>query len=133
MGCPNSRNIVVSFCSPKNPRILGLNIVHGVHVKLRLRRQNTDPDFYSFVEVLHTMLHELCHNAIGPHNIPLYKFWANVRKTLPGCWNKRHEFIFVDFEENRPWCWNKRHELIFMDFEENLACHIRIWRTRGHN
>ncbi|GJU90787.1 uncharacterized mitochondrial protein-like protein [Tanacetum coccineum] len=119
--------------SLKNPRILGLNIVHGVHVKLRLRRQNTDPDFYSFVEVLHTMLHELCHNAIGPHNIPLYKFWANVRKTLPGCWNKRHEFIFVDFEENRPWCWNKRHELIFMDFEENLACHIRIWRTRGHN
>ncbi|KAL8237646.1 hypothetical protein R6Q59_018727 [Mikania micrantha] len=71
---------VLSEMCPKNPRLLGLNVGHGLHVKLRLRRPNTDWDFYPFDEVLDTMLHELCHNAIGPHNVSFYKLWDDLRK-----------------------------------------------------
>ncbi|GJV50564.1 DNA-dependent metalloprotease WSS1-like protein [Tanacetum coccineum] len=71
---------VLSEMCPKNPRLLGLNVNHGAHVKLRLRRPNTDWDFYPFDEVLDTMLHELCHNAIGPHNVAFYKLWDGLRK-----------------------------------------------------
>lgn len=71
---------VLSEMCPKNPRLLGLNVGHGLHVKLRLRRPNTDWDFYPFDEVLDTMLHELCHNAVGPHNAAFYKLWDHLRK-----------------------------------------------------
>lgn len=71
---------VLSEMCPKNPRLLGLNVCRGVHVKLRLRRPNTDWDWYPFDEVLDTMLHELCHNAISPHNAAFYKLWDELRK-----------------------------------------------------
>lgn len=68
------------FVSPKNPALLGLNVNHGVHVKLRLRRPNRDSEFYPFHQILDTMLHELCHNAHGPHNAVFYKLWDHLRK-----------------------------------------------------
>lgn len=55
---------------------------HGVHVKLRLRKPNRDSDFYPFHQTLDTMLHELCHNAHGPHNAVFYKLWDDLRKVL---------------------------------------------------
>nr|XP_043621039.1 DNA-dependent metalloprotease WSS1 [Erigeron canadensis] len=76
----NWRVKVLSEMCPKNPRLLGLNVGHGIHVKLRLRRPNTDWDFYPFDQVLDTMLHELCHNSIGPHNVAFYKLWDDLRK-----------------------------------------------------
>ncbi|MBA0752136.1 hypothetical protein Gogos_001003 [Gossypium gossypioides] len=66
--------------SPNNPALLGLNVGAGIHVKLRLRRPNRDWDFYPFDQVLDTMLHELCHNAHGPHNASFYKLWDELRK-----------------------------------------------------
>lgn len=71
--------ILSEFC-PKNPALLGLNVGGGVHVKLRLRRPNRDWDFIPFNQVLDTMLHELCHNAHGPHNTSFYKLWDELRK-----------------------------------------------------
>lgn len=71
--------LLSEFC-PKNPRLLGLNVGGGVHVKLRLRRLNSDWDFYPYDQVLDTMLHELCHNAHGPHNASFYKLWDELRK-----------------------------------------------------
>lgn len=68
------------ICSPNNPALLGLNVGGGLHVKLRLRRPNRDLDFYPFDQVLDTMLHELCHNAHGPHNASFYKLWDELRK-----------------------------------------------------
>ena len=68
--------------SPKNPALLGLNVGGGVHVKLRLRRPNRDWDFFPFDQVLDTMLHELCHNAHGPHNATFYKLWDELRKVF---------------------------------------------------
>ncbi|CAN6989588.1 unnamed protein product [Brassica oleracea var. botrytis] len=56
--------LLSEFC-PTNPRLLGVNVNRGVHVKLRLRRVNHDADFLSYHQVLDTMLHELCHNAMA--------------------------------------------------------------------
>uniref|UniRef100_A0A803LQ41 Zinc ion binding protein n=1 Tax=Chenopodium quinoa TaxID=63459 RepID=A0A803LQ41_CHEQI len=67
-------------CSPKRNELLGLNVNRGVEVKLRLRRPDRELEFYSFHEVLDTMLHELCHNAHGPHNASFYQLWDQLRK-----------------------------------------------------
>ncbi|CAA7050785.1 unnamed protein product [Microthlaspi erraticum] len=61
-------------------RVKLLSEFWGVQVKLRLRRANHDGDFLSYHEVLDTMLHELCHNAHGPHNASFYKLWDELRK-----------------------------------------------------
>lgn len=71
--------LLSEFC-PTNPRLLGVNVNRGVQVKLRLRRVNHDLDFLSYHEILDTMLHELCHNAHGPHNASFYKLWDELRK-----------------------------------------------------
>ncbi|KAJ4881951.1 zinc ion binding [Raphanus sativus] len=71
--------LLSEFC-PTNPRLLGVNVNRGVQVKLRLRRVNNDGDFISYHQVLDTMLHELCHNAHGPHNASFYKLWDELRK-----------------------------------------------------
>ncbi|TVU12244.1 hypothetical protein EJB05_45877, partial [Eragrostis curvula] len=71
---------VLSEFSPRNPRLLGLNVGAGVEVKLRLRRAGRDYDFIPYEEVLDTMLHELCHNQRGPHDAQFYKLWDELRK-----------------------------------------------------
>ncbi|KAL5707086.1 hypothetical protein ACHQM5_025177 [Ranunculus cassubicifolius] len=71
--------VLSEFC-PNNPALLGLNVGGGVHVKLRLRKANRDQDFIPYNQVLDTMLHELCHNAHGPHNASFYKLWDDIRK-----------------------------------------------------
>lgn len=59
-----------------------MNVGQGLNVKLRLRRPNRDLDFIPFDQVLDTMLHELCHNAHGPHNANFYKLWDELRKVV---------------------------------------------------
>ncbi|XP_047335310.1 DNA-dependent metalloprotease WSS1 [Impatiens glandulifera] len=71
--------LLSEFC-PKNPSLLGLNVGAGIHVKLRLRKAKNDLDFIPFEQVLDTMLHELCHNAHGPHNASFYSLWDELRK-----------------------------------------------------
>ncbi|KAL4584518.1 hypothetical protein LXL04_009121 [Taraxacum kok-saghyz] len=72
-------NILSEFCPP-NPALLGLNINGGAEVKLRLRRQNNEWDFFPFEQILDTMLHELCHNQYGPHNADFYNLLDEIRK-----------------------------------------------------
>ncbi|KAL2944933.1 DNA-dependent metalloprotease WSS1 [Bienertia sinuspersici] len=71
---------VLSEMYPKRRELLGLNVGRGIEVKLRLRRPDRETEFFSFNEVLDTMLHELCHNAHGPHNASFYKLWDELRK-----------------------------------------------------
>ncbi|XP_068653160.1 DNA-dependent metalloprotease WSS1 [Aristolochia californica] len=71
--------LLSEFC-PANPSLLGLNVGGGVQIKLRLRRPNRDWDFIPYEQVLDTMLHELCHNEVGPHNASFYKLWDEIRK-----------------------------------------------------
>lgn len=70
----------ISTCSPPNPALLGLNINGGAEVKLRLRRQNNEWDFFPYEQILDTMLHELCHNQYGPHNADFYNLLDEIRK-----------------------------------------------------
>lgn len=78
---------------PKNPRLYGLNVNKGQHVKLRLRRAGGGPGLLDWNTVLGTMLHELVHNDISPHNAAFYKLldelWeeaeALMDKGIHGC------------------------------------------------
>ncbi|KAJ0537257.1 putative Zinc finger, RanBP2-type, WLM domain, Zinc finger, RanBP2-type superfamily [Helianthus annuus] len=65
---------------PSNPALLGLNVNGGQEVKLRLRRQNNQWDFFPYEQILDTMLHELCHNQYGPHNAHFYNLLDEIRK-----------------------------------------------------
>ncbi|CAO2835728.1 unnamed protein product [Amaranthus hypochondriacus] len=76
----NWRVKVLSEMYPKRKELLGLNVGRGIEVKLRLRRPSNELEFYSYHEVLDTMLHELCHNAHGPHNASFYQLWDQLRK-----------------------------------------------------
>ncbi|KAJ9568559.1 hypothetical protein OSB04_004525 [Centaurea solstitialis] len=71
--------ILSEFCPP-NPALLGLNIDGGAEVKVRLRRQNNEWDFFPYEQILDTMLHELCHNQFGPHNSDFYNLLEEIRK-----------------------------------------------------
>lgn len=73
-------NMYSLVCSPPNPSLLGLNIGGGAEIKLRLRRQNNEWDFFPYNQILDTMLHELCHNEHGPHNSDFYNLWDEIRK-----------------------------------------------------
>lgn len=78
----NWRVKVLSEMCPKRRQLLGLNVGAGVEVKLRLRRpdRELELEFLPFDQVLDTMLHELCHNAHGPHNTSFYQLWDQLRK-----------------------------------------------------
>ncbi|XP_039117215.1 DNA-dependent metalloprotease WSS1 [Dioscorea cayenensis subsp. rotundata] len=70
-------HLLSEFC---HPRLLGLNINKGREVRIRLRAFNNDLAFLPFEQVLDTMLHELCHIEIGPHNAEFYRLWDELRK-----------------------------------------------------
>lgn len=71
---------ILSEFWPSNPALLGLNVNGGEEVKLRLRRQNNEWDFFPYEQILDTMLHELCHNQFGPHNADFYNLLDEIRK-----------------------------------------------------
>lgn len=84
------------FCS--HPRLLGLNINKGREVRIRLRAFNNDLAFLPFEQVLDTMLHELCHIEIGPHNAEFYRLWDELRKVLFVCiWRVTCSFSSFDW------------------------------------
>ena len=58
--------------------IQGLNINRGAEVKLRLREFDSTGKFLPYEAVVGTMLHELCHNDIGPHNAQFYKLLDEI-------------------------------------------------------
>ncbi|KAK5106316.1 hypothetical protein LTS08_000434 [Lithohypha guttulata] len=64
---------------PDQQNLLGLNINHGQKIQLRLRYPGDQNQFLPIDQVLDTMLHELCHNAIGPHNEQFHALWDQLR------------------------------------------------------
>lgn len=75
---------VVSLCEffPKDPRLLGLNVNHGLKICIRLRPASNERSFYPLTELLGTMLHELSHNKHGPHDDKFYKYMGELRSEL---------------------------------------------------
>lgn len=63
----------------RQSNLLGLNQNRGQHIFLLLRRPQNTNVFLPFEEVLDTMLHELCHNDVGPHNTKFHALWNQLR------------------------------------------------------
>ena len=60
----------------------------GQKICLRLRYPGDQNQFLPIEEVVDTMLHELCHNEIGPHNQEFHALWDQLRKEHEGLVNK---------------------------------------------
>ena len=77
------RNWKVSLLSefyPPNDNLLGLNINQGehIHIQIRCRKPNNKNEFYDYDYILGTLLHELVHIQIGPHNTEFKKLWEQL-------------------------------------------------------
>ena len=62
----------VSEFWPRNKSLLGLNVNMGEHIKVRMRYPDNKNRFYAFEEIMCTLIHEIVHCTIGPHN---QEFW----------------------------------------------------------
>ena len=55
----------------------GDNLNMGQRVRLKLRKNNSG-DWFDYEHVVLVMLHELCHNDIGPHNAKFFKLLDEI-------------------------------------------------------
>lgn len=58
---------------PPTPNLLGLNHNHGARIEIRLRSPSHLDIFLPYESILGTLLHELAHIQVGPHNAQFYK------------------------------------------------------------
>lgn len=65
---------------PREDNLLGMNTNRGQMIQLRLRHPGDPTQFLPFEAVVDTMLHELCHNVIGPHNQQFHALWEQLRE-----------------------------------------------------
>ncbi|KAF0704380.1 hypothetical protein AaE_014970 [Aphanomyces astaci] len=77
------RNLLEFF--PKNANLLGMNVNEGWKIFLRrthFRPASHPTTFLPFEEILGTMLHELVHMKIGPHDAPFYKMLDELTEDM---------------------------------------------------
>ncbi|ETV94772.1 hypothetical protein H310_11728 [Aphanomyces invadans] len=74
------RNLLEFF--PKNGNLLGMNVNQGWKIFLRLRPASQPTTFLPFEDILGTMLHELVHMKIGPHNASFYKMLDELTREM---------------------------------------------------
>lgn len=67
---------------PSDKGLLGLNTNYGEKINLRLRYAGDETQFLPLEEVVDTMLHELVHNDIGPHNEKFHALLDQLRDEL---------------------------------------------------
>lgn len=58
---------------PPMPNLLGMNHDHGAKIEVRLRLPSDRDAFLPYESILGTLLHELAHIEVGPHNAQFYK------------------------------------------------------------
>lgn len=58
--------------------LLGYNENAGARIYVRLRADGGG--FREYDDLVQTLLHELCHNAVGPHNATFFALYADLRK-----------------------------------------------------
>lgn len=73
-----SVRLVTEFL-PRGAGLLGMNHNSGAKIQVRMR-QTKDSDLFPFENVLGTMLHELVHNEVGPHNANFYALLDEIQK-----------------------------------------------------
>lgn len=67
---------------PRSQNLLGLNVNKGEKIQIRFRRADNKNVFLPFEEIMCTVVHELVHNTISPHNAA---FDALNRKLIAEC------------------------------------------------
>jgi hypothetical protein len=63
---------------PKEDGLLGMNVNRGQTVLVRLRPPNNRDSFYPWEFIIGTMIHELTHMEIGPHNSDFYRLMDEI-------------------------------------------------------
>eukprot|EP00639_Heterosigma_akashiwo_P028201 CAMPEP_0194673506 /NCGR_PEP_ID=MMETSP0295-20121207/7095_1 /TAXON_ID=39354 /ORGANISM="Heterosigma akashiwo, Strain CCMP2393" /LENGTH=131 /DNA_ID=CAMNT_0039557447 /DNA_START=159 /DNA_END=551 /DNA_ORIENTATION=- len=63
---------------PKDRGLLGMNVNRGQKVLIRMRPAHNPNSFYPYEHLLGTMLHEMAHMEIGPHNAAFQKLWDDL-------------------------------------------------------
>ena len=56
----------------------GLNIDGGREIKIRLIEFGSKDQYLPYEAIIGTLLHELCHNEVGPHNAQFYKLLDQI-------------------------------------------------------
>lgn len=69
---------------PEQQNLLGINYNKGQKICLRLRYPGDKNQFLPLEQVVDTMLHELSHNVVGPHNAEFHALWDQLRKEYEG-------------------------------------------------
>ncbi|EXJ78337.1 hypothetical protein A1O3_09498 [Capronia epimyces CBS 606.96] len=64
---------------PSEANLLGLNVDHGVEIRLRLRYPGDENQFLPLENIVDTMLHELAHIVYGPHDQAFNALWDKLR------------------------------------------------------
>ncbi|KNC50312.1 uncharacterized protein AMSG_06793 [Thecamonas trahens ATCC 50062] len=72
---------MVGELTSSNRRLLGLNVNAGQKILIRLRNTLLGP-LFPYDDVMETMLHELAHNDVGPHNTAFYALLDKLRGEL---------------------------------------------------
>lgn len=65
---------------PQMPNLLGLNHNHGQRIDIRLRSPSDPRSFLPYNSILGTLLHELAHIEVGPHNAAFYKLLDGLKR-----------------------------------------------------
>ena len=59
-------------------RLLGYNMNAGAQIHIRLRTQDLS-GFLPYPAIVDTLLHELCHNELGPHNEQFWQLFCQLK------------------------------------------------------
>lgn len=67
---------------PREKALLGLNVDRGREICVRCRKPSDKNSFFDFNHIIGTVLHELAHIEIGPHNAEFRKLWDQLWEEL---------------------------------------------------
>lgn len=79
---------------PTDRTLLGLNVNGGLKIMLRLRSPSDHSVFLNEDAIMETLIHELVHNTIGPHNEKFYERYELLRADQ---WSIERQGLFDHF------------------------------------
>ncbi|KAI9486106.1 MAG: WLM domain-containing protein [Benjaminiella poitrasii] len=73
---------ITNLCEffPKNPNLLGTNVNKGWKINIRLRPHYNESQFLEYEDLLGTLLHEITHIMISPHDANFYKLLDELKQ-----------------------------------------------------
>jgi hypothetical protein len=83
---------------PRSKQLLGLNVNRGQEVCVRLRDPRNRNLFLPFEAAMATLLHEMAHCKIGPHN---EAFWGLYKELVEECERREVETVVAAAREER--------------------------------